>query len=377
MVDTEEVKKNAAHLARRGYGILAADESVGTIGKRLVAQGLTNDEETRRKFREILLTSPGLEEAISGVILFHETLYQRASDGRTFPEVLKDRGILVGIKVDTGLKPLEDYPRETHTSGLDGLRERCEKYYEVGARFAKWRAALRIEEGEGSPSKKAIEINASELASYARCAVDSGLVPIVEPEILVDGTHSASVAAKIARAVIPACYEALRKENVPLAATLLKPMMITPGIKHPNREKEAQPEAVARATLDVMRDVVPSDVPGIMFLSGGMGEEEATRCLNALNCLAQSEQKHDDKDDGVPWNLSFSFGRALQTSPLQTWKGKDENVEKAKNLAVALAKANSAAQLGKFRGSHPSLTADNTLYEGYRGWRCDVDVQRM
>lgn len=368
MADIEELKRLAAQLARPGRGILAADESVGTLGKRLVAQGLSNDAETRRAFREILLTAKGNEESLSGVILFHETLYQKADGGRSFVRVLTEKGILVGVKVDTGLRQLEGSPRETHTSGLEGLAERCAEYKRVGATFVKWRAALRVDELEGLPSAAAVATNATELAAYARTAVDAGLVPIVEPEVLVDGTHTAAAAAHATRVIIAACYKELRQIHVPLGATLLKPMMIAPGISCAGRAASAAPDTVAHMTLDVMRDVVPPEVPGIMFLSGGMGEAEATRCLHALNRAALDQ-------GGVPWSLSFSFGRALQTSPLNIWNGQKERRDRAMRCAAALAKANADAQLAKFQEPHPSLTEGQSLYESFRGWRGEEDTK--
>lgn len=355
----EELIKTAGQLSRRGHGILAADESVGTIGKRLESKGLTNDFETRRQFREILLTAPGNEKAISGVILFEETLYQKTSDGRRFVDILNSVGILVGIKVDKGLKPRTDSARETWTSGIEGLYERCKQYYDDGARFAKWRAALRIDVKEGLPTDGAVEENAETLSTYALEAQKAGLVPIVEPEILIDGDHSAEVSGEVAKRVIKACYEALNRKGVILEGSLLKPMMILPGLKHEGREKVGS-EMVARMTLDVMKEVVPENVSGIMFLSGGMNEVEATRNLNALNRLAAVER--------VPWSVSFSYGRALQTSALELWAGDPGNVEKAKKVAAAVALANGRAQMGAFEEPHPSVLTCESLYENFRGW---------
>lgn len=354
-----DLKETATRLSRRGHGILAADESIGTIGKRLEAKGLKNNEETRRKYREILLTAAGNEKALSGVILFEETLYQNDSKGVRFVDVLNSVGILVGVKVDKGLKKRDDSTSETWTEGLDGLRERCEKYFKDGARFAKWRATLRIDVDKGLPTEAAIEENAETLAKYAYEAQRGHLVPIVEPEILIDGNHSQEVSADVARRVISACYRALDKKQVALEETLLKPMMILPGLNYEGREKISS-EMVARVTLDVMKEVVPDKVSGIMFLSGGMSEIEATRNLNELNKLAAGE--------GAPWSLSFSYGRALQSSALEVWGGKDEMMSKAKEMAAAVAIANGQAQLGKFDGRHPSIHADQSLYESFRGW---------
>lgn len=361
----EELCQTAAKLCRRGRGLLAADESVGTIGKRLISLGLENNEENRRQFREILICAPGNEEAYSGIILFHETVYQKDSNGKRFLEILNSKGIIPGVKVDTGLKPVTTSPGETFTSGLDGLQERCETYYKEGVRFAKWRAALRIDESKGLPSDEAIEENASTLAKYALAAQAGGLMPIVEPEILIDGEHGMESSTGAAKKVISACYRALEKEGVILEGTLLKPMMIMPGISAQGRENIAK-EEVARATLDVMKEVVPKQVPGIMFLSGGMSEQQATDNLNALNISAE-------KEGNIEWNLSFSFGRALQTSPMKIWNGDKEMISKAMEMATMLGKVNATAQLGLYDGQHPSTEATKSLYEGYRGWRSGED----
>lgn len=368
--DLDQLKRCAVRLSAHGKGILAADESIRTIGKRLESYGLTNDAETRRRLREMLVTSvQPIGDWLSGMILFEETLSQfvRVGNGlidepKTFSAYLESRQILPGIKVDTGLQPLENSERETHTTGLDGLSERCQRAYNNGARFAKWRAAIRIDEMAGLPTEDAISVNAKELAEYAKICLSCRLVPIVEPEILVDGSHNAAVAARVARRVIPAVYRALEELKVPIEATLLKPMMITPGVKCSEdvRKIDGDPDVVARNTLDVMRDVVPELVPGIMFLSGGMTEEEATVCLDRINKMAGGNK---------PWNLSFSFGRALQTSALLTWGGQDENRGRASEMAAKLAHANSQACRGVFAGKHPSIVQSDTLYENFRGWQ--------
>lgn len=359
------LKTNALRLASRGRGIIAADESVGTIGKRFAAIGLENTEENRRSFREILICAEGTENALSGIILFHETLYQSDSNGKRFLEILADKQILAGIKVDTGLKPVVDSPGETYTSGLDGLLGRCQQYFKDGARFAKWRSALKIDVDNNLPSQAVVEENADTLAKYAKIAQTAGLVPIVEPEILMDGQHSQAVSADVAKRVITACYEALDKEGVLLEGTLLKPLMIMPGASSPDRHTTSA-EQIARVTLDVMKECVPEQVPGIMFLSGGMSEAQATENLNALNILADSE-------GGVPWSLSFSYGRALQTSPMNLWAGNKDNVAAAMQSATLLAAANGRAQLGQFSGDHPSISMKKTLDEGFRGWRSGED----
>ena len=262
--------------------------------------------------------------------------------------------------MDTGLRPVADSPGETFTSGLDDLQERCEVFFRQGARFAKWRAALRIDVDRGLPSADAIRENADTLAKYAHVAQKCGLVPMVEPEILIDGTHTQAVSAKVARLVISAVYDALKREEVCLEASLLKPMMIMPGLTCPTRG-DMTPDSVARATIEVMKDVVPECVPGIMFLSGGMSEIQATSNLNALNLMAR-------EDGGVKWRLSFSYGRALQTSVLEVWKGEDGNRDAAMKVACELGRANGRASDGEFCGIHPSR-GGGELYEGFRGWR--------
>ncbi|PXF42169.1 Fructose-bisphosphate aldolase 6, cytosolic [Gracilariopsis chorda] len=354
-----ELQTTAKHLTQRGKGILAADESTGTIGKRLAILSLENTPETRRALREMLVCAPGNDEAYSGMILFQETLYQTDSSGKPFVSILKEKNILPGIKVDTGLKPVPESPGETTTDGLEDLSNRCASYYAQGARFAKWRAALRIDVNRGLPSDSVVHENARELATYAATAQSEGLLPIVEPEILIDGTHGQEVSAAVAERVISAVYDALREQNVPVELTLLKPMMIMPGVSSEER-KNVTPDIVAVETLRVMKKVVPEQVPGIMFLSGGMSEEEATKNLNALNILAEKEK--------APWSLSFSFGRALQHSAMKIWNGDKNNLEEAMQMASEVARANGRAQLGKFEGKHPS-SGSESLYEGFRGWR--------
>lgn len=360
----DALEETARALCRPGHGILAADESTGTIGKRLQAHGVENGVENRRQYRELLLCADGNEGALSGAILFDETFYQTASDGRTFVRVLTNKGVLPGIKVDTGLRPLDGSDAETYTSGIDTLAERCAQYVRDGARFAKWRAALRVCERRGYPSPHAVKVNADLLARYASTAQKAGLVPIVEPEILIDGTHTQEASAVAARTVLAAVYDVLREHGVALQATLLKPMMVLPGRDHDAREAVSA-LAVARATLDVVKDVVPPEVAGIVFLSGGMGEAQATENLNALNVMARAE--------GAPWPLSFSFGRALQSSALEIWAADRSAVAEASTVAAQLALANGQAILGKYTGPHPSRMKSGELYEGFRGWRSGED----
>ncbi|KAK4757713.1 hypothetical protein SAY87_019014 [Trapa incisa] len=330
----DELIANAAYIGTPGKGILAADESTGTIGKRLSSINVENVEENRRSLRELLFTTPGALDCLSGVILFEETLYQKTRDGKPFVDVMKEGKVLPGIKVDKGTVELPGTNGETTTQGLDGLADRCKKYYAAGARFAKWRAVLKI--GPSEPSQLAINENANGLARYAVICQENGLVPIVEPEILVDGPHSIEKCADVTERVLAACYKALNDHHVLLEGTLLKPNMVTPGSEAP----KVAPEVIAEYTVRALQRTVPAAVPAIVFLSGGQSEEEATLNLNAMN-------KHKGKK---PWSLSFSFGRALQQSTLKAWAGKEENVPKAQKAFITRCKANSNATLGAYKG---------------------------
>ncbi|XP_068661890.1 fructose-bisphosphate aldolase 1, cytoplasmic [Aristolochia californica] len=330
----DELIKNAAYIGTPGKGILAADESTGTIGKRLASINVENVESNRRTLRELLFCTPGALDYLSGVILFEETLYQKTASGKPFVDVLKEGGVLPGIKVDKGTVELAGTNGETTTQGHDGLAQRCQQYYAAGARFAKWRAVLKI--GPHEPSQLAINENANGLARYAIICQENGLVPIVEPEILVDGPHDIDRSAEVTERVLAACYKALNDHKVLLEGTLLKPNMVTPG----SDAKKVTPEAVAESTVRTLQRTVPAAVPAIVFLSGGQSEEEATLNLNAMN---QYQGKK-------PWSLSFSFGRALQQSTLKTWAGKEENFEKARAAFLSRCKANSEATLGKYKG---------------------------
>ncbi|KAK4750059.1 hypothetical protein SAY87_027508 [Trapa incisa] len=329
-----ELIANAAYIGTPGKGILAADESTGTIGKRLSSINVENIEENRRNLRELLFTTPGALDCLSGVILFEETLYQKARDGKPFVDVLKEGKVLPGIKVDKGTVELPGTNGETTTQGLDGLADRCKKYYAAGARFAKWRAVLKI--GPNEPSQLAINENANGLARYAVICQENGLVPIVEPEILVDGPHSIDKCADVTERVLAACYKALNDHHVLLEGTLLKPNMVTPGSDAP----KVPHEVIAEYTVRALQRTVPAAVPAIVFLSGGQSEEEATLNLNAMNKLKGKK----------PWSLSFSFGRALQQSTLKAWSGKEENVPKAQKAFITRCKANSHATLGTYQG---------------------------
>ncbi|KAF5747825.1 fructose-bisphosphate aldolase cytoplasmic isozyme [Tripterygium wilfordii] len=330
----DELIANAAYIGTPGKGILAADESTGTIGKRLSSINVENVETNRRALRELLFTAPGALQYLSGVILFEETLYQKTAAGKPFVDVLTEGGVLPGIKVDKGTVELAGTNGETTTQGLDGLAQRCQKYYEAGARFAKWRAVLKI--GLTEPSQLAINENANGLARYAIICQENGLVPIVEPEILVDGSHSIEKCADVTERVLAACYKALNDHHVLLEGTLLKPNMVTPGSEAP----KVAPEVIAEHTVRALQRTVPPAVPAIVFLSGGQSEEEATINLNAMNKLKGKK----------PFSLSFSFGRALQQSTLKAWAGKEENVKAAQAALLARCKANSEATLGTYKG---------------------------
>lgn len=335
----DELKKTAAFISAPGKGILASDESNATTGKRLATVGLDNTVENRQAWRELLYSAPGLGNYISGTIMFDETLFQSSRAGVPFVDILKEQGILPGIKVDTGLQPIDGTDGETATQGLDGLAERCQRYYKQGARFAKWRAVLKVD-NEVLPSSTAILENAHGLARYAQICQANGLVPIVEPEVtLGEGDYSIERTAYISEKVNSHVFRLLNEYNVILEGILLKPNMILPGLDVPT----PAPEEVAHYTVRTMFRSVPGAVPGIHFLSGGMSEEEATLNLQALQAYGPT-----------PWSLTFSYGRALQSSTLKMWAGQEENWQAAQERLVALAKANSDAQLGKYKGPHPS-----------------------
>jgi fructose-bisphosphate aldolase, class I len=325
--------QTARALVAPGKGILAADESNPTMAKRLASIDLESTEERRRTYREILFSTKGLGEYISGVILFDETIRQRGADGTPFPKLLNSQGIIPGIKVDAGTKPLAGFPDEVVTGGLDGLRARFEEYVEAfGARFAKWRAVIKI--GDGRPSDACLRSNAHALARYAALAQEAGLVPIVEPEVLMDGGHSLSTCADATAAMLRHVYAELARHRVVLEATLLKPNMVVPGKDSPD---QAGLDEVATATIATLRQCVPAAVPGIVFLSGGMTDEAATARLDALNRVGRQ-----------PWELSFSFGRALQAPVLKAWQGEPSNGETAQRALLHRARLNSAARRGEY-----------------------------
>lgn len=349
-----ELKETAAYIASRGSGILASDESNSTTGKRLAMIGLENTEDNRRRWRELLYTSD-IGDYISGAIMFEETLYQSTADGVPFVDVLKSKGIVPGIKVDTGLTALPRTKGEVATTGLDGLPERCKKYYEQGARFAKWRAVMRISKADGAPSDAAILENAHALARYAQISQQNGLVPIVEPEVLLDGDHDIEETAYYTERVLSFTFRALNEYDVCMEGSLLKPNMINPGTDSPN---QCDAETVAKYTLRTMMRGVSPAMPGIHFLSGGQSDQEATENLNLLNTIPGSEK--------APWSLNFSYGRALQMAVLKTWAGDDANKEKAQELLAKLVKANGEAQLGKYQGPHPSPAGKTRNFQALR-----------
>jgi fructose-bisphosphate aldolase class I len=328
----QELEQIARAIVADGTGILAADESTGTIKKRCDSIGVESTEETRRAYRDLLFTTEGVEEYIGGVILYDETIRQKTADGTPFPNLLASKGIIPGIKVDTGAKPLALAEGETVTEGLDGLRERLAEYRELGARFAKWRAVITI--GNGIPSEYAIWVNAHALARYAALVQEAGLVPIVEPEVLMDGDHTIERSFHETSRTLHAVFTELRDQRVHPEGILLKPNMVLPGY---DSAEQVSDEEIAHETLHCFRRHVPAAVPGIVFLSGGQSEGEATRRLNAMNVIGPH-----------PWTLSFSYGRALQAAALKAWGGKEENVEAAQRAFYHRAKMNSAAQTGLY-----------------------------
>lgn len=343
----DELIATARGIATSGKGILAGDESVGTIGNRFKPIDVENNEENRRAYRELLITSEGIEKYISGMIMFEESLDHKCEDGTPFVELLQKKGIYIGIKVDKGPKPIPGgRPNETFTQGLDGLAERCAKYYSMGCRFAKWRAVLCISLENGSPSIISVKENANGLASYAAICQANGLVPIVEPEVLMDGDHDLVTAERVTEHVLIETYKALHDANVLLEGTLLKPNMVCAGSKCTTTYT---PQDIAVATITALRRGVPVAVPGINFLSGGLSEEQASIFLSAINSVPGPK----------PWNISFSYGRALQASCLKAWLGKKENVPAAQSALMERAKANSEAAEGKYQSSSDQSGAAN------------------
>jgi fructose-bisphosphate aldolase class I len=328
----DNLQSIAKKLVAPGKGILAADESSGTIEKRLKSISVPSTEENRRAYREVMFTTAGAGEFISGVILFDETIRQKASDGRTFVKALEEQGIIPGIKVDKGAKAMANFPSEKITEGLDGLRERLADYRKLGARFAKWRAVIAI--GDNIPTQTCIDANAEALARYAALCQEGDLVPIVEPEVLMDGTHTIERYFEVTQQTLESVFHALYEHRVSLEGMLLKPNMVLSGKDCP---QQASVQEVAEATVRCLKRAVPAAVSGIVFLSGGQTDRQATEHLNAMNQLP-----------GLPWQLSFSYGRALQAPVLKAWKGEQANVAKAQEAFHHRAWCNSKARFGKY-----------------------------
>jgi fructose-bisphosphate aldolase class I len=328
----QDLDSTARALVAEGKGILAADESTSTITKRFDKVGVESTEENRRAYRDMLFTADGAEEYISGVIMYDETIRQSASDGTPFPQVLADRGIIPGIKVDKGAKELANAPEEKITEGLDELRERLNEYRELGARFTKWRAVITI--GDEIPSEYCIWTNAHALARYGALSQEAGLVPIIEPEVLMDGDHSIERSFEVTSRTLHAVFTELRDQRIRPEGMLLKPNMVLSGY---DCSEQASHEEVAETTLRCLRRHVPAAVPGIVFLSGGQTDEDATANLNAMNALGPH-----------PWELSFSYGRALQQAALQKWAENRDNVDEAQKAFYRRAKFNGAARTGSY-----------------------------
>jgi fructose-bisphosphate aldolase class I len=331
-MDEQKLHETAQAIVAEGKGILAADESDSTIKKRFDSIEVESTEENRQAYRELLFTTEGVEEYISGVILFDETIRQSSSDGTPFPKLLESKGVIPGIKVDKGAQPLALAEGETVTEGLDGLRGRLDEYRELGAGFAKWRAVISI--GQGIPSEYCLWTNAHALARYATLSQEAGLVPIVEPEVLMDGDHTIERSFEVTSRTLHAVFTELRDQRVHPEGILLKPNMVLSGYES---SEQASHEQVAAETIRCFKRHVPAAVPGIVFLSGGQSDEDATANLNAMNAMGPH-----------PWQLSFSYGRALQAPALKAWRGKKENVEAAQRAYYHRAKMNSAARTGMY-----------------------------
>jgi fructose-bisphosphate aldolase class I len=336
----QEIVVTARTLVASGKGLLAMDESNSTCNKRFAELGIPQTAEARRAWRESIVTTPGLNDSISGVILYDETIRQQKKDGTRFVKALTEAGIVSGIKVDTGAKDLAGHPQEKITEGLDGLRERLNEYSQMGARFAKWRAVIAV--GEGIPSRGCIEANAHALARYAALCQEAGLVPIVEPEVLMDGEHSLQRCAEVTEDVLRTVFNQLYEQRVLLEGTILKPNMVLPGLTSPRQEGV---DEVAEATVRCLRRAVPSAVAGIAFLSGGQSGELATARLNAMNVIAKSAALR------LPWTLTFSFARAIQHPALEIWRGEDVNVLTAQKALFHRAICNRAAVRGEYNAA--------------------------
>lgn len=333
-MNSQELNNTAKALVANHKGILAMDESLPTCNKRFAKLGIPETEENRRAYRELIVTTPGLAESISGAILFDETIRQKTKEGTLMIKVITNAGIIPGIKVDTGAKDLAGHPGEKISEGLDGLRDRLTEYYQMGARFAKWRAVITI--GEGIPSRACIEANALTLARYAALCQEAGLVPIVEPEVLMDGNHTMERCFEVTEEVLHIVFSQLYTQGVVLEGMILKPNMVLPGLSCTKQESD---DAIADATVKCFQRAVPTAVPGITFLSGGQTAELASARLNAMNVKFKSK---------LPWELSFSYGRALQQPALEIWKGKEVHVLEAQKALYHRAKCNFAARRGEY-----------------------------
>ena len=336
-MNTQELINIARSLVAGGKGLLAMDESTPTCNKRFAKLGIPQTEETRRGWRELLVTTRGLGESISGAILYDETIRQKKKDGTPFVQVLTEAGIIPGIKVDTGAKDLAGHPREKVTEGLDGLRERLAEYFQMGARFAKWRAVIAV--GEGIPSRGCIEANAQALARYAALCQEAGLVPVVEPEVLMDGEHSLERCRQLTEEALRTVFTQLYTQRVMLEGMILKPNMVLPGLTCPKQESV---DEVAGATVTCLLRAVPAAVPGIAFLSGGQPSELASARLNAMNAGFQPQ---------IPWALAFSFGRAIQQPALEIWRGENANAPAAQHALSHRARCNRAARRGEYNAA--------------------------
>jgi len=340
-MNTQELSATAHAMVAKNRGILAADESTSTIGKRFTSIKLESTQESRRQYREMLFTAPGASEYISGVILYDETIRQKTTDGMPFPAYLAKQGIIPGIKVDTGAKPLAAFPGETITEGLDGLRERLAEYHQLGARFAKWRAVIDI--GAGIPSAYAVGANAAALARYAALCQEAGIVPIIEPEVLMDGSHTIERCEEVTTGVLGRVFQHLNAARIVLEGMVLKPNMVIAGKKS---GQKAPPAQVAEATLRTLKRCVPSAVPGIAFLSGGQSPTEATLHLSLMNAAGP-----------LPWPLTFSYGRALQENALAAWGGKASGFGSGQKALYSRAKLNGLASVGAYNSSMESSAA--------------------
>ena len=333
-MNARELIDTARALLGGGKGLLAMDESNPTCNKRFAALGIPQTEEVRRAYRELIVTTPGLSECISGAILYDETIRQHTREGTPFIKVLTDAGIIPGIKIDTGAKDMAGHPGEKITEGLDGLRDRLAEYSRMGARFAKWRAVITI--GDGTPSRGCVEANAQALARYAALCQEAGLVPVVEPEVLMDGEHTLERCSQVTEEVLQTVFHQLHTQRVMLEGMLLKPNMVLPGLKCPKQETV---DEVADATVTCLLRAVPAAVPGIVFLSGGQPSELASARLNAMNVRFKSRR---------PWALAFSFARAIQQPALEIWHGQEANVGAAQRALLHRARCNRAARRGEY-----------------------------